>query len=426
MIVDIEDVWEFLEGIPPFSSEGSRAADFSLGRFRKFCAAIGDPQEQFPSIHVAGSNGKGSVCQIIASIYVQAGYNAGVFSSPHMMHYNERFTVNGVQIGEEDLIAFFQSHAALLKSFRLTYFEVSAAVAFWWFARRKVDVAVIETGLGGRLDATNIITPLASVITTITLDHTHILGDTIEVIAAEKAGIIKAGVPVVLGNVPDEAQRVIKGKAKEEHAEVFRSMDLHPAWREGNYLLSAKAGPMELQSTLCVPVQAYNIAAAWMLADVLQKSLPVTDIQREKGIQEVGILFSNIARFEQLHPKLQWYFDGAHNIQAVRAMKKMVGTIQPVEQSVFIFSLMRDKISREMMAELSEFKEIMYYTLSSARAATMRDIRSWLPAAQPFPDRQEARNRILKKFESELVLFGGSFYFYPTVRDWLSNFTIDQ
>ncbi len=424
--MNIQDVWEFLEKIPPFSAEGSRAADFSLGRFRKFCAAIGNPQEQFPSIHVAGSNGKGSVCQLIASIYVQAGYEAGVFASPHMIRYNERFTINGVQIAEADLIAFFQAYTGLLKSFRLTYFEVSAAVAFWWFARRRVDVAVIETGLGGRLDATNIITPLASVITTITLDHTNILGDTIEAITAEKAGIIKPGVPVITGNIPDEARQIIYRKAKEEQAEVFESMDLQPGWENGNYLLSPGAKQIALQSTLNVPVQAYNIAAAWKLTEVLQKSRPVTDIQRKKGIQEVGILFSNIAHFEQLHPALQWYFDGAHNIQAVRAMKKMVSTIQPVDESILIFSLMHDKISREMMAELSEFKKMLYYPLSSPRAATMKDIHSWLPAAQPFPDRRDARNETLKKFESELVLFGGSFYFYPTVRDWLSNFTIDQ
>src|SRR5699024_760655 len=130
--------------------------------------------------------------------------------------------------------------------------------------------------------------------------------------------------------------------------------------------------------------------------------------QRRKGIQEIGFLFPNIARFEQLHPALQWYLDGAHNIQAVQAMKKMVETIQPVEQSILIFSLMYEKISKEMTSELSEFKKIMYYTLSSPRAATMKDIRPWLPAAQPFPDRQEARNKILKKFASELVLFGGS------------------
>lgn len=190
-IESIDDVYKYLEAIPPFKERGEEAADFTLDRFRDYCKEAGNPQDQFPSVHVAGSNGKGSTCQIISSIYDEADYKVGVFTSPHLLVYNERFTINGKQISDEDLVDFFSSHRTLIERFHLTYFEVCTALAFWWFAKREVDIAIIEVGLGGRLDATNIIHPLASVITTITYDHMNILGDTIAEIATEKAGIIK-------------------------------------------------------------------------------------------------------------------------------------------------------------------------------------------------------------------------------------------
>lgn len=418
----IADVYQFLENIPAFKATGKEAANFSLDRFRNFCEAIANPQDKFKSVHVAGSNGKGSTCNIIASIYQQAGYETGIYTSPHISDYRERFVINGMKITDDELLRFFQEHEALIKSFRLTYFEISTAIAFWWFADRKVDVAIIETGLGGRLDATNIITPIASVITTVTLDHTDILGDTLEAIAAEKAGIIKQNVPLIVGNVPTLALKVIMKRAREQSAKVYRAEEMEPKWENGIYYLKENDTDIALESSLKAAVQAHNIAVAWRLTSVLQPRLPVREGQRREGIKRAG-LQANTARFEQLHPDLDWYFDGAHNVQAVREMKKMVQTIRPVDQSILVLALMSDKLNKKMASEFSEFKKIIYHTLPLGRAATFKNVQKWLPRVESFPNQPEARNSLLKEFESELVIFSGSFYFYPTVRDWLTTFT---
>ena len=421
MIESITDVLQFLDQIPSFKAEGRKAADFSLGRFEKFCDLIENPQQELRCIHVAGSNGKGSTCRLIASMYRNGGYDVGLYTSPHILDYHERFAINGEHIPEADLVTFFQLYDGLIRSLKLTYFEISTALAFWWFARQKVDVAVIETGLGGRLDATNIITPIISVITTITLDHTDLLGDTIEAIAAEKAGIIKHNVPVVLGNVPEETVPVFQQQAQEKSAPIYTIDNLKPEFEGGNFALTDEEKTIKFSTSLQMPVQAHNIAMAWKVSTVLRETLPLAEQSRIAGVEEVGNEFPVPAQFEKLHQSREWYFDGAHNVQAVREMKKMVETKRPVKQTILVLSVMHDKINEKMMSEFSEFKKIIYHTLPLGRAATFDDVQVWLPHVQPFPVKKTSRKSLLKEFESELVIFAGSFYFYATVRDWLSS-----
>ncbi len=418
----IEDVYRYLDNIPPFKEKGTEAANFTLQRFRDYCTEAGNPQDRFPAVHISGSNGKGSTCQIITSMYHKAGYDVGLFTSPHLLAYNERFTINGKQISDAELIRFFQQFGELMRQYRLTYFEVAAAVAFWWFDRCGADIAVIETGLGGRLDATNIIHPVAVVITTITYDHLNILGNTIEEIAAEKAGIIKEGIPVVLGNVPDKARSLINKKAQKMHASVMDSLEYHPQYKDGIYKLTVDGEQIPLQTTLKTPVQSYNIAAAWQLTEALRPQFSVSEQQQKEGIRDVENLFTRTARFESIHPKFCWYFDGAHNLQAIREMKKTIETQQPVREAILILSLMRDKVLKRMMAEFLEFKKIYYYSLSLERAASLEDIQQWLPNVQSFPVENQARKHFLEEVESKLVIFAGSFYFYPTVVDWMSDY----
>lgn len=415
----IEDVHRFLGAIPTFKNKGKGAADFSLERFEKFCDAIGNPQHDFPAIHVGGSNGKGSTCHILASIYQKAGYTVGVNTSPHIISYSERFTINGSQIRDEELVVFFKKYHSLIKSFRLTYFEISTAIAFWWFGRQKVDIGIIEVGLGGRLDATNIITPVVSVITNITLDHTDILGDSLPQIAREKAGIIKEDVPVVIGNVPESAREEIIRIAKNRHSTVATIDRLQPRWDEGNYSINTGEKRLKLQSGLWAPIQANNMAAAWQVTQILAESFPIAEQQFRAGIAAAGVMQPHMGRFEKLHPNYEWYFDGAHNLDAVQAMKQATAAIRPVNESILVLSLMKDKISEKLMIQFSEFKKIVYHTLPLERAATLKNVQRWLPQIRPFPVKHAIPNAILKEFSTELVIFAGSFYFYATVRDWL-------
>ena len=419
LLNNIQDVHCFLEAIPQFKNEGKQAADFSLERFEQFCSALGNPQDDFPAIHIAGSNGKGSTCHILGSVFHAAGYNAGVYTSPHILSYSERFTINGRQIGDEELVQFMGEHQSLMQRFQLTYFEVSTAIAFWWFARQKVDVAIIETGLGGRLDATNIITPLVSAITSVSMDHTDILGDTISAIAKEKAGIIKKNVPVVTGNVLGEAAKIIRKVAREKESSYYPVEPLNPQWDDGQYTIQAQDRLLRFESPLQTPVQAFNIAVSWQVTQILKPKFSISENKFRRGVEKVRALYPNRGRFEKMHSKYEWYFDGGHNLEAVRAMKQMVETIQPIEETILVLSLMKDKINEKLMIEFSEFKKIVYHTLPLGRAATVDDVQKWLPHAKPFPAEQDVSKTLVKEFSSELVIFAGSFYFYAAVRDWL-------
>lgn len=418
----IEQVNAYLESIPKFQTSGKSAANFNLGRFREFIRDLGDPQQKYPCIHVGGTNGKGSTCHILAAVYQQAGLKTGVYTSPHILKYTERFKVNGEEIPESRLIAFFRKFEARIKRHRPTYFELSTAVAFWYFADEKVDLAVIEVGLGGRLDATNVIIPEVSVITNVSPDHTDILGETVREIAREKAGIIKEGVPVVLGNISPEAQSEIEQIAKQKNAPLYTSSRLNAGFKDDRYVLEGGEKQYSFESDLLTPVQAHNIAVAWEVTRLLNTKFPVSEEQFSIALATVRTLYTSLGRFEKLTEKQNWYFDGAHNLEAVRAMKEVAGTIRPVRQCVLVLSLMKDKVNIELLNEFLEFKKIFYHELDTRRAARYEDIKKRLPSVSSFPATDKQLNHLLEEFETELVIFAGSFYFYATVRDWLTSF----
>lgn len=224
----IESVEAYLDQIPRFQNAGAAATDFKLSRFENFCGDIGDPQLAFPAIHVAGTNGKGSTCRILGSVYREAGFKVGVYTSPHLRRFEERFQINGSMIPESALLRFFREQVSKIEEHGLTYFEISTAIAFWWFSESEVDLAVVEVGLGGRLDATNLVSPVACAITSISLDHTDILGDTIREIAREKGGIIKSGVPVITGDLPEEARHELSRIAEKKGSRFITIDGLKP------------------------------------------------------------------------------------------------------------------------------------------------------------------------------------------------------
>ncbi|WP_440999194.1 bifunctional folylpolyglutamate synthase/dihydrofolate synthase [Fodinibius sp. SL11] len=420
-----QSVQEYLESIPKFQSRGSSAANFDLSRFRDFCSAMGNPHEEFSAIHVGGTNGKGSTCNILASVFQKAGYKVAVYTSPHIISFNERFRVNDEVMPDNELLQFLNTYIEEIEKYGLTYFEISTAIAFWWFARSEVDIACIEVGLGGRLDATNIIDPLVSVITSISLDHTDILGDSITEIAQEKGGIIKERRPVVIGDLPIEARNEIVKIAEQKKSPLYIIDDLKPkCTKPGRFRLTVGHAVVEIDSNLTSPVQAKNIAIAWQ---VCQAIIDEFTCSKKTFINALKHVNTGFGRFERLIDTQQWYFDGGHNVEAVKALKGSIQEIGNIGNAILVLSLMRDKIRDEVMAEFSEFKNIYYYPLSLERAATFDDIKQSLPKAIPFPASDEDRKKIMQDdFDSELVIFSGSFYFYETVRDWVSTFALNQ
>lgn len=214
--------------LPMFTRIGTAAMKKDLHNTVVMCERLGNPQNKFKTIHVAGTNGKGSTSHMLAAIMQQAGYKTGLYTSPHLKDFRERIRINGEMIAESFVTSFTAEQQELIESISPSFFEVTVAMAFDYFAKENVDVAIIEVGLGGRLDSTNIITPELSVITNISFDHTNLLGNTLPEIAMEKAGIIKPGVPVVVGEKQEETAAVFIQKAKDTASNlIFANVDLH-------------------------------------------------------------------------------------------------------------------------------------------------------------------------------------------------------
>jgi dihydrofolate synthase/folylpolyglutamate synthase len=217
--------WMFNQ-LPMYQLQGASAYKKDLTNAHLLTAHLDNPQEKIKCIHVAGTNGKGSTSHMLASILQEAGYKVGLYTSPHLKDFRERIKITGKDISEEFVTDFINEHKSFFESNDLSFFEMTVGLAFDYFAKEKVDIAVIEVGMGGRLDATNVITPMVSVITNIGLDHMQFLGNTLESIAFEKAGIIKSNIPVIIGEYTPETQPVFVAKAKECNSELFFAADL--------------------------------------------------------------------------------------------------------------------------------------------------------------------------------------------------------
>ena len=225
--------------LPMFHRIGAAAYKPDIGNISQLCDALGNPHLKFPVVHIAGSNGKGSTSHLTASVLMEAGYKVGLFTSPHLKDYRERIRVNGKKIDPSFVANFVEQSKESWKKIEPSFFEITTALAFHYFAEEQVDIAVIEVGMGGRLDSTNIVQPVVTAITSISLDHTQFLGDTLELIAKEKAGIIKENIPVVIGEIPSGARQEIIEIAKLKNAPLTISASLLPpkSALEGSYQL---------------------------------------------------------------------------------------------------------------------------------------------------------------------------------------------
>lgn len=417
----INDVQKYLNAVPMFQNEGRSAARFGLEGIRSLCEAIGNPQEKFEAIHIAGTNGKGSVCNLLHAVYSAAGYKTGMYTSPHLYRFNERFVISGREISDGDLLRFFQLHGAKVAEQQPTFFEISTAIAFWYFAERKVDVAIIETGLGGRLDATNIITPLISVITSIGLDHTDVLGETIPEIAAEKAGIIKNGIPVVAGFMPDEALEVITRVAESKKALLSYASDLKPEWESGRITLKKDGQKYVFETGFHQPVQRLNVAMVRMVVDNLQQVFSVEHKNFSRGLLQASVNGEYKARFEKISSSHDWYFDGAHNPEAFAHALELSLKLAGNRKKILVFSIMRDKLKKDLLSMLSQFDELYYFESNLNRAALYQEVSVLIPEIKRLNVEGWSDFNAKVTSESPFILFSGSLYFYSCVMNLLRN-----
>ena len=296
-------------------------AKFGLENTFKLAALAGDPQEKLRFIHVAGTNGKGSTCAMLESIYRTSGLCVGLFTSPHLVSFRERIQVNRQLISEDEVVRLVEELQPLLKQFPAdhhpTFFEVVTVMALKFFAGQKCDLVIWETGLGGRLDATNIVTPLASVITNIALDHEQWLGDTLEKIAAEKAGIIKPGVPVITATDEPEALAVIEKIARQRNAPLAKV-------GQASRLSPSKKDKLETGGTPVLPLpgehQKINATLALATVEILQSKIPVSQEAIRKGLETVN--WPGRLQLIQKPNGQKILLDGAHNVAGAKALRE--------------------------------------------------------------------------------------------------------
>jgi len=330
---------------------------FDLGRMVRFLHLLGDPHQAYQVIHVAGTKGKGSTAALIASTLRAAGYKTGFYTSPHLQDFTERIQVDGQPIPPGGLAALVEELKPVVAQIeRLTTFEITTALGFLYFARQKVDVAVAEVGLGGRLDATNVVDPLVSVITSLSLDHMAVLGDTLPKIAFEKAGIIKPGRPVVLSPQQDEARAVIETVAAERGCplvEVGRdygcAAGAHSLDGQSFGVWRAGQPPLELRIPLLGQHQVENATTAYAALDVARAhGLTITEEHIRAGF--AGVVWPG--RFEILQRSPLLIVDSAHNRDSARRLRQALDDYLPGLPVILIYGASEDKDIEGMFAEL--------------------------------------------------------------------------
>ena len=323
-----------------------------LERMQTALAELGHPERRLPAVHVAGTNGKGSTCAMVDAVLRKAGFRVGLYTSPHLVLFNERIRLDGEDISDgvlgRRLLQVLQ-RAPTAKE--LTYFELGTLVAFWHFAEEAVDFAVLETGLGGRLDATSTCLPLATAVTALGLDHTELLGDSLSAIAREKAGIFRAGVPAVVARQEAEAEAVLHQEAARVGAPLLREgVDFALAWEGPELVFTQGARRLSgLRLGLAGEHQRHNAALALCLLDVLQEEgAAISEEARREGLRTVRWP----GRLEEVPGAPLLLLDGAHNPQGVEALLTALDTTYVGRRVHLVFAAVRDKEVGQMLARL--------------------------------------------------------------------------
>ncbi|MGN8070768.1 bifunctional folylpolyglutamate synthase/dihydrofolate synthase [Mucilaginibacter sp. 22184] len=354
--------------LPMFTRDGASAFKKDLTNTIELCKRLGDPQHQFKSVHIAGTNGKGSTSHMLAAILQIAGYKTGLYTSPHLKDFRERIRINGQMISEQTVIDFVATRRTDFEEIAPSFFEMTVALAFDVFAKEKVDIAIVEVGLGGRLDSTNIITPLLSVITNIGWDHMNMLGDTLQLIAGEKAGIIKPGIPVVISETQPETAQVFIDKANQEDSPITFASEV---WRESespevgksespilltievrHSLLATHYQPLTMSLDLTGTYQLKNIKGVLSAVDELRKQgFEITDEHITTALKQVKTLTGLHGRWEALSTNPLTICDTGHNPDGIQEVLKNIAAIN-YQQLHFVIGMVNDKDISKVLAML--------------------------------------------------------------------------
>jgi dihydrofolate synthase / folylpolyglutamate synthase len=423
--LDYSDTLEYLfSRLPMFQRIGPAAYKDNLDNTILLDDLYGNPHRKFKSIHVAGTNGKGSVAHMLAAVFQAAGYKTGLYTSPHLKDFRERIRINGEMISEEDVYDWVENYKINNELWKIdpSFFELTVAMAFDYFARQAVDVAIVETGLGGRLDSTNIISPELSIITNIGLDHTALLGDTVEKIAAEKAGIIKAGIPVVVGTTQAEAKKVFDEVAALKLAPLFfadKKIKVTYALTDfdGNQLLTVEKEGKKLFPQVKLDLkgmyQQKNVAAVLKSVDLLrQMDWEISDESLLKGLANVKKMTGLMGRWQILGYNPLLVCDTAHNAEGIsEVVYQMQQT--PHEKLHIVLGVVKDKDPGNVLGLLPADAEYYFTRADIPRAMDEKELAKMAKRfglkGITFPTVEKAYDTARKRAgKNDMVFVGGS------------------
>jgi dihydrofolate synthase/folylpolyglutamate synthase len=429
------DVQQYLESLGRFGMH------LGLGRVRKLLGELDDPHLAYPTVHVTGTNGKGSVSKMLACILQEAGYQTGLYTSPHLERFNERISINGVEISDQNLEEAVGKVRAIVEDLakkrqQCTYFEATTAVAFEYFRKAKVDVAVIEVGLGGRLDATNLIDPLVSVITNVSLEHTDVLGRTMEKVAYEKAGIIKKGRPVITGAWDRNAVDLLWGTARKRKSPFYmmqrevrrRSNAVSPEGQTFS-LYTDRESYMRLFTPMLGEFQQDNAAVAVLSAEILGESgLRITPEHIRKGVAKATLP----GRMELVPSRPQILLDSAHNPDAAERAARALSEMRREtgwEKVHLFFGILTDKDLEKVLGPMLVAADTLTFTQpTTERALTVEKAQKKVTALAGkkglsfISNPENALHATLKLAgKKDLVWVTGSMYLVGEVRGLLKK-----
>ena len=409
--------------MPSFQQVGGDAYKPGLERIAEFCRSMGNPQRSYFVIHVAGTNGKGSVSNMLAAVLQQAGYQTGLFTSPHLTDFRERIRVNGEMIPKQKVVNFVDRHKSEMERLQLSFFEMTTAMAFDYFAHSDVEVAVIETGLGGRLDATNIVQPLISVITNIGLEHTEYLGNSLPKIAREKGGIIKKCTPIIVGEKNSNYNLVLEEIASDLRSELIyanEAFTLGECSYDGDKqvvtMTRTRDGyPYQLRLDLLGEYQRQNLATVATVLDKLHEATPLSISRRAfvEGVREVSKLTAFRGRWQTLSQEPLIVCDTGHNEHGLAEVAKQLNARSNSGKLICVMGFCSDKEFDRMLALMPSEAHYIFTQASIRRAASLEKMTEVATALaldfEVAPTVEEAVAKAQLQLSKEDMLFiGGS------------------
>ena len=418
--------------MPSFQQVGGDAYKPGLERITEFCRSIGNPQRNYFVVHIAGTNGKGSVSNMLAAVLQQAGYQTGLFTSPHLTDFRERIRVNGEMISKQKVVNFVDRYRAEMEQLQLSFFEMTTAMAFDYFAQSDVEVAIIETGLGGRLDATNIVQPIISVITNIGLEHTEYLGDSLPKIAREKGGIIKKCTPVVVGEKNTNYNLVLEEIAADLRSDIIYADEAFAlgecGFEDGKQVVTmtrVRDGyPYRLRLDLLGEYQRHNLATVATVLDVLHESTPLSISRRAfvEGVRDVVGLTSFRGRWQVLSQEPLVVCDTAHNEHGIAEVAKQLQERTNSGKLLCVMGFCGDKDFAKMLALMPSDAHYIFTQASVRRAASLEKIAEVASALnldyELAPTVEEALAKAKELLaEDDMLFIGGSTFVVAEVME---------